>query len=319
MSLLEYDLDRPAEPGADPASGGRARPVRSRLLAGMVALAIASCLVGALARAATTQQAPTAVTPVSAWMTVRDVVLGPSPQLLLRLVVADVGTQPVQIDELTMQGGGIFQDTRVLSRRIEPGGVATLDFDSALRCIDPPFRPPPLAAVIRVQDLTTSSVLPSRSVRVTSTGTLGQPGGGCLDAARSLPEGWENPLEVYNTAREARVVDGDLDLMILLPDPDLRVVGVSADGTLLAPANGDQARATGQGAVRLRLQPPIPVCRTVSQRPQVPAGLRLLVMNERAGLGVRYLEVGPVLSHWLRDTYRRACPDAPSTVLTPGA
>ena len=266
MSLLEYDLDRPAEPEADPAGGERTRQVRSRLLAGMVALAIASCLVGALARAATTQQAPAAVMPVSAWVTVRDVVLGPSPQLMLRLVVSDVGTQPVQIDELTMQGGGIYRETRVLSHRVEAGGVATLDFDSALRCIDPPFRPPPLAAVKRIQDLTDSSVLPSRPVPVTSTGTLGQPGGACLDAAQSLPEGWENPLELYNTAREARVVDGDLVLMVLLPDPDLRVVGVSADGTLLAPANPDQARATSQGAVRLRLQPPIPVCRTISQR-----------------------------------------------------
>jgi hypothetical protein len=319
MSLLEYDLDRPAEAGADPASGERARPVRSRLLAGMVALAIASCLVGALARAATTQQAPAPVTPVSAWVTVRDVVLGPSPQLLLRLIVADVGTRPVQIDGLTMQGGGITRDTRVLSRRVEAGGVATFDVESPLRCIDPPFRPPPLTAVMQVQDLTTSSVLPSRPVPVTSTGTLGQPGGACLDAARSLPEGWENPLEPYNTAREARVVDGDLDLTILFPDPGLRVVGVSADGTLLAPTESSQARATGQGAVRLRLQPPIPVCRTISQRPQVPAGLRLLVMSERSGLGVRYLEIGPVLSQWLRDTYRRACPDAPSTVLTPGA
>jgi hypothetical protein len=319
MSLLEYDLDRPAEPEADPAWSGRARPGRSRLLAGLVALAVVSCLVGALARAATTQQAPPVVTPVSAWMTVRDVVLGPSPRLLLRLIVADIGTRPVQIAELTMQGGGIYRATRVLSRRVEAGGVAIFDLDSALRCVDPPFRPPPLSAVMQVQDVTASSVLPGRPVPVTSTGTLGQPGGACLDAARSLPEGWENPLEPYRTGATANVVDGDLDLELSLPDSDLRVVGISADGTLLALAAPGQARATGQGFVRFRLQPPIPVCRTISQRPQIPAGLRLLVMSERTGLSVRYLEVGPVLSTWLRDTYRRACPDAPSTVLTPGA
>jgi hypothetical protein len=245
---------------------------------------------------------------------VRDVVLAPSPQLLLRLVVADVGTEPVRITGLTMQGGGIYRETHVLSRSVEAGDVATFDLDSTLRCIDPPFRPPPLSAVMQVQDLTTDSVLPSRAVPVTSTGTLGQYGGACLDAARSLPEGWENPLAPYNTAVTARVVDGDLDLVMLLPDRDLRVVGVSADGTLLAPAGPDQARATGQGAITLRLQPPIPVCRSVSDRPQIPAGLRLLVMSSRTGLSARYLEIGPVLSQWLRDTYRRACPDAPLTV-----
>jgi len=315
VSLLEYDLDRPAEPASRPGwMGAEPDRVRARLFAFLLALALVSGLAGALVREAATQPPPPLVTPVSAWLVVRDVVLHPAPTVRLRLVVADLGTEAVEVSGLSLQGGGLSPDDRQLTRVVGAGGMAILDLESGLRCTGQPARDPAVSAVLQVRELSSAAFPGIRDVPVTSTGRLAMAGGACQDAARSLPDGWPSPIPGH--ASEVTVVDGNLDLVFELPGPDVHVVGVSADGTLLAPVATGSGGRSDRGLVHLRLQPPTPVCRAVADRPQVPAGLQVLVMSDPGGLGVRFIPAGPVLSHWLRETYRRACPDAAPSGVT---